>query len=175
MKHLVLVGLPGAGKTTIGRAAADRAALPFLDFDEEIERRTGLSPAEFFKQRGEAGFRAEELALSRELVGRHTIVVSPGGGWITQPAAREALRPHARLLYLRVSPAVAAARLGQEASKRPLLAVEGDPVAALERLLASRRLLYESADQIVDTEVIDRARLTTLVFEAAQRCLRPTG
>src|SRR5574341_500072 len=144
MKHLVLVGLPGAGKTTIGRAAAALAGLPFLDFDEEIERRTGLTPSKLFRQRGEPAFRAEELALSRELLGRHTIVVSAGGGWITQPAAREALRHQAVLLYLKVSPAVAAMRLGAEAIKRPLLAEE-EPEAALTRLLASRGPLYESS------------------------------
>lgn len=174
MKHLVLVGLPGAGKTTIGRAAAAQAGLPFLDFDEEIEKRTGLSPSELFRQRGEPAFREEELVLSRELVGRHTIVVSPGGGWITQTAAREALRPQAWLVYLRVSPEVAAARLGGAASKRPLLA-QGDPVAALGRLLAARRGLYESSDQVVDTEVVEMQQVTDVVAEAARRCLKAAG
>ena len=174
MKHLVLVGLPGAGKTTIGRAAAAQAGLPFLDFDEEIEKRTGLSPSELFRQRGEPAFRSEELALSRELFGRHTIVVSPGGGWITQTAAREALRPQAWLVYLRVSPEVAAARLGGAASNRPLLA-GGDPVEALGRLLAARQALYESADQIVDTEVVGMQQVTEVVAEAARRCLKAAG
>ncbi len=174
MKHLVLVGLPGAGKTTIGRAAAAQAGLPFVDFDEEIEARTGLSPTELFRQRGESSFRAEELALSRELVGRHTIVVSPGGGWITQPAAREALRPNAWLVYLRVSPAVAAARLGGAASNRPLLADE-DPVLALGRLLAARQTLYESADQLVDTEVVDMQQVIDVVAKAARRCGQSPG
>ena len=173
MKHLVLVGLPGSGKTTVGRAAAERAQLPFLDFDEEIERRTGLTPAEFFRERGEAAFREEELALSRELVGRHTIVVSPGGGWITQAAARDVLRPHATVIYLKVSPRTAARRLGQSVSLRPLLAA-GDPVAALERLLGPRGALYESADQTLDTEVMDLKQLTERVAELA-RLAQGTG
>jgi len=167
MKHLVLVGLPGSGKTTVGRAAAEQAQLPFLDFDEEIERRTGLSPAEFFRLRGEAAFRDEELVLTRELVARHTIVVSPGGGWITQEAAREALRPYATLLYLKVSPRTAARRLGQSVSLRPLLAA-GDPIEALERLLAVRGAIYESADRMIDTEVIDFEQLTERVAEMAR-------
>lgn len=170
MKHLILVGLPGAGKTTVGRAAAVRAGVPFLDFDEEIERRTGLSPNEFFRQRGEAAFRREELALSRELVGRHTIVVAPGGGWITQAAARESLRQHASLLYLKVSPSLAAVRLGSGASRRPLL-VNEEPSTGLARLLAVRGPLYESADQIVDTEVLELQEVTGIVAEAARRCL----
>lgn len=174
MRHLVLVGLPGAGKTTIGRAAAAQAQLPFLDFDEEIERRTGLTPTELFRQQGEAAFRALELVLTQELIGRHTIVVSPGGGWITQAAAREALRPHALLLYLRVSPAIAAARLGPLAIKRPLLA-EGDPATALGRLLATRGALYESADQVVDTEIVGIEAVTDVVAEAARRCFTSPG
>ena len=159
MKHLVLVGLPGSGKTTLGRAVAAQLSLPFLDFDEEIERRTGLSPAPFFREHGEAAFRAQELALSRELGARHTIVVAPGGGWITQEAAREALRPYAVLVYLKVSPAVAAVRLGPDAHKRPLLAA-GDPVTVLGRLLAEREPLYATADHVVNTEIVDIKGLT---------------
>lgn len=171
MKHLVLVGLPGSGKTTLGRAAAALAGLPFLDFDEEIERRTSLPPSDFFRDRGEAAFRAAELALSRELADRHTIVVAPGGGWITQEAAREALRPHATLLYLKVSPAAAAARLGAGTLRRPLLA-SGDPVEVLGRLLAVRATLYESADHVLDTEAVDVQSLTQEVAVLASSVAR---
>ena len=159
MKHLVLVGLPGSGKTTLGRAVAGQLALPFLDFDEEIERRTGLSPAAFFREHGEAAFRAQELVLSRELGARHTIVVAPGGGWITQEAALDALRPYAVLVYLQVSPAVAAVRLGPDVQSRPLLA-GGDPVGVLRRLLAEREPLYATADHALNTEAVDIQGLT---------------
>lgn len=170
MKHLVLVGLPGSGKTTLGRAAAAQLGLPFLDFDEEIERRTGLAPSEFFRRRGETAFRAQELALSQELGVRHTIVVAPGGGWITQEAAREALRPHAVLVYLQVSPAAAAARLGSDAMRRPLLGT-GDPVGALGRLLAQREPLYATAEHVIDTEAFDIQALTQEVAGLARACL----
>ncbi|MGH7713408.1 MAG: shikimate kinase [Gemmatimonadaceae bacterium] len=170
MKHLVLVGLPGSGKTTVGRAAAKQAQLPFLDFDEEIERRTGLAPSEFFRLRGEPAFRSEELALSRELVGgkRHTIVVAPGGGWIAQEAARKALRPQAVLVYLKVTPGVALARLGEGAQLRPLL-VGADPVARLTHLLQIREPFYESADHVIDTEAVDFQALTKHVARLARQ------
>jgi shikimate kinase len=165
MKHLVLVGLPGSGKTAIGRAAAAAAQLPFLDFDEEIERRTGLTPSEFFQRRGEAAFRATEVSLTRELVGLHTIVVAPGGGWIAQEAARTALKGHAVLVYLRVSPEEALRRMGANVQLRPLLAA--DPLAAMNRLLAERRPFYENSDYVVDTEAIDIQELTDHVAKLA--------
>jgi shikimate kinase len=166
MKHVVLVGLPGSGKTTVGRAVAEKTGLPFLDFDEEITRRTGLTPSEFFHGRGQPAFRQHELELSRELVGRHTIVVAPGGGWITQELARETVRGHAVLVYLKVSPAGAVARMGGAVQLRPLL-TSGSPVEALQRLLDQRAPLYEQADFVVDTEVIDLQAVIDRVAEVA--------
>lgn len=174
MKHLVLVGLPGAGKTTVGRAAAALAGLPFLDMDEEIERRTGLTPQQFFQERGEAAFRAAEVALSRELAARHTIVVAPGGGWITQPDAREALKDSATLLYLKVTPKVALQRLGEAVRTRPLLATD-DPASALAALLQAREHLYRNADYTLDTEDVDLQQLTEAVAELARYCADSGG
>jgi shikimate kinase len=174
MKHVVLVGLPGSGKTTVGRAAAAQAGFPFLDFDEEIERRSGLTPSAFFLDRGEPAFRAEEVALSRELVGRHTIVVAPGGGWIAQPAARDALGAQAVLVYLKVTPATAALRMGGEVLTRPLLA-SGSPVEGLQRLLDQRGALYESADYVIDTEVVDLQGVINQVAALTRRVGGATG
>jgi shikimate kinase len=166
MKHVVLVGLPGSGKTTVGRAVAAKTGLPFLDFDEEITRRTGLTPSEFFFAKGEQAFRQKELELSRDLVGRHTIVVAPGGGWITQQAAREVVREQAVLVYLRVSAAEAVARMGGSVQLRPLL-TSGSPLEALQALLDERGPLYEQADFVVDTEVIDLQGVIDRVAEVA--------
>jgi shikimate kinase len=163
--HLILVGLPGVGKTTIGRAAARQLGRRFLDFDEEIERRSGMTVREIFRLKGEEHFRAEELALTKELSGTGGMVLSPGGGWITQAGSVELLRSAGRIIYLRASPEAVARRL-RRVETRPLLAGR-DPVVALRELYAKRRALYETADVILDTERLARQQLIAKVVELA--------
>src|SRR5690349_25013537 len=83
--HIILVGLPGAGKSTVGGLLAQKLNRTFLDFDLEIERREGVAISQIFGERGEAGFRQLERALTEELVQFGNMVLSPGGGWISQP------------------------------------------------------------------------------------------
>ena len=151
---LVLVGLPGVGKSTVGREAARRLGWPFLDFDEEIERREGRTVAELFAERGEAAFRRCERRLTEELAGRERIVLAPGGGWAAQPGLMDLLRPPARIIHRSAGPATAAARLGAGRASRPLLGGE-DPAARLAALLRDRGAAYARADAVIDTEVID--------------------
>jgi shikimate kinase len=155
-RHLVLVGLPGAGKTSVGRRAADLLGRPFVDFDHEIERRAGRSVSELFAAEGEAAFRAREVELSAELVERPPAVVAPGGGWMANAAAAATLRPAARIIYLRVSPAAALARMGPALATRPLLA-GADPRAALDALLLRREAIYAMADHVLDTDALSVA------------------
>lgn len=154
---LVLVGLPGSGKTSVGRAAAARLRWPFLDLDEEIERREGRTVSTIFAERGEAYFRERERALTIELAAtlRGTrMVLAPGGGWAAQPGLVDLLRPPARIIHLAVSPAAAAARMGAARATRPLLQT-ADPEDRLAALLADRAAAYARADVVIDTEVID--------------------
>jgi shikimate kinase len=165
----VLVGLPGAGKTTVGRQAAARLGWPFVDLDEVIERREGRTVAELFAERGEAYFRERELAATGELRGAHVpSVVAPGGGWVTVPGAVALLRPPGRIIHLAVSPERALARLGRAARRtRPLLR-RPDPLAALESLLAARRQAYEAcADFVVGTDLLTVQQVTDAVVELA--------
>lgn len=151
--HLVLVGLPGAGKSTIGRAVAERLSRTFLDFDQEIERREGKSIVEIFGEKGEGYFRGLERALTEELRLSGNMVLAPGGGWVTNPEVVSLLRPPARLIYLRVRPETALKRLGGERSTRPLL-MRPDPVGELRRLLTARRAAYEAADHVIEAELL---------------------
>jgi shikimate kinase len=163
--HLVLVGLPGVGKTTIGKAVARRLRRPFVDFDDEIERRTGMQVREIFRLKGEDHFRALEYDLTRELSAKDGMVLSPGGGWITQTSSVELLRSAGHIIYLRASPETVGRRL-RRVETRPLLAGR-DPVAALSELYEKRRSLYETADVVLDTEVFVKQQLISKIVELA--------
>ncbi|HEU4565884.1 MAG TPA: shikimate kinase [Gemmatimonadaceae bacterium] len=165
-RHIVLVGLPGAGKSTVGRAAAPRLGRPFLDFDEEIERRTAMSVAELFARWGEPRFRALERELTRELLHAPPMVLAPGGGWIANADMVALLRPSARIIYLRLRPETALARLGDAALSRPLLRVS-DPLAELRRLLDRRAAHYLAADHVLDVDLIGVQEVTDLVVRVA--------
>jgi shikimate kinase len=163
--HLILVGLPGVGKTTIGKAVARRLGRQFLDFDQEIERRSGMEVREIFRLKGEEHFREMEFALTKELSVTGGMVLSPGGGWIAQQRSVELLRSNGRIIYLRASPEAVARRL-RRVETRPLLAGR-DPVVALRELYQKRRALYETADAVLDTERLARQQLIAKAVELA--------
>jgi shikimate kinase len=141
----------GAGKTTIGARLAERLRWRFIDFDEEIVRRAGMSIADIFRTHGEMAFRAMEQRLTTELSCVTDTVLAPGGGWIMRPGALERLPPATRVVWLRVTPEEALRRVRLSGVERPLLAGP-DPLAAARQLLARRELLYGRADLIVDVD-----------------------
>lgn len=151
--HLVLVGLPGSGKSTVGAMLADRLGRTFLDFDVEIERRESASISSIFAEKGEQAFRLLERKLTEELRDLGNMVLAPGGGWIADPEVVAILRPPARLIYLRVRPETALKRLGAAAGTRPLLS-RPDPAAEMQKLLEARRALYQGADLEIGSELL---------------------
>jgi shikimate kinase len=145
---------------------AERLGRPFLDFDTEIERRSGRSVAELFREHGEPHFRQLELELTRELAAWTGMVLAPGGGWVTVPGALALLRPPARMIYLRATPGVALERMGAERASRPLLRL-ADPLAELGRLLAAREAFYRLADHVVDVDHVDLQEVISFVSQLA--------
>jgi shikimate kinase len=141
-----LVGMPGSGKSTVGREVAGRLGVPFLDLDEEIERRSGSTVAEIFASDGEASFRALEARALVEASRHDPSVVACGGGVVLEAANRITLRNTGTCVYLDVPLGVLQLRV-EPAADRPLIRAEGD----LERLLAEREPLYrEFAAHVVD-------------------------
>ncbi|MEA2707134.1 MAG: shikimate kinase [Gemmatimonadaceae bacterium] len=118
---------------------------------------------EIFRLKGEDHFRAIESALTHELSAGGGMVLSPGGGWITQTSSVELLRSTGRIIYLRASPEAVARRL-RRVETRPLLAGR-DPVVALRELYEKRRALYETADVVLDTEKLVKQQLITKIVE----------
>lgn len=151
--HIVLVGLPGSGKTTVGALLADKLGKAFLDFDAEIERREGKTISEIFGEKGEGHFRELERKLTEELKDIGDMIVAPGGGWITHPEVVALIRPPAKLIYLRIRPETAFKRLGGSSGGRPLLN-RPDPLGELRNLLEARKLMYQAADHEISAELL---------------------
>lgn len=163
MRTFVLVGLPGSGKSTVGRSLGRRLDLPFQDSDHVIERRIGCSIRDFFAREGEARFRDEEQQALEQLAGGPPCVLATGGGAVLREANRETLRRAGHVIYLRATPEELWRRLRRD-TKRPLLQVS-DPQDKLRQLFAERDPLYRSiAEFVVDTGRQSVPALVNLVF-----------
>jgi shikimate kinase len=150
-QSLVLVGLMGAGKSSIGRRLAQRLDLDFVDADTEIERAAGCTIEEIFARFGEPAFRdGERRVIVRLLEDRPPIVLATGGGAFMDPETRAAIRRHAVSIWLRADLDVLLRRVARR-SNRPLLK-QGDPREVLTRLIQLRHPVYAEADLVVDSD-----------------------
>ena len=148
--NIFLVGLMGAGKTTIGRLLARRLNMSFVDSDHEIEARTGASVPWIFEIEGEASFRRREADMIRELTARQGLVLATGGGAVLNAESRALLAARGTVVYLRASVHSILQRTSHD-KNRPLLQT-ADPRRKLEDLTAQREPLYrEIADLVIDT------------------------
>ena len=148
--NIFLIGMPGAGKTTVGRALARRLDRAFHDSDHEVEARTGVRIPVIFEIEGEAGFRRREAEAIERLTGLHNVVLATGGGAVLDPRNRALLKERGLVIYLHGAPKELWRRTRYDKS-RPLLQ-GADPRVRLEALYAQRDPLYrEAADWVVET------------------------
>ncbi len=165
-KTLVLVGLMGAGKSSVGRRVAGRLGLPFFDADHEIEAAAGCSIADLFARYGEPAFRDGERRVMSRLLGGPTAVVATGGGAFVDPQTRALIAEKALSLWLRADLDLLVKRTSGR-DHRPLLR-HGDPRAILAGLIEARYPIYAEADLVVDS--VDQP--TDMTVQAVMQALR---
>jgi shikimate kinase len=158
-----LIGMPGGGKSTVGRHLAHSLKLPFVDSDVEIERRIGSSIRSYFEKEGEQSFRDIEEATIADLLARTNVVLATGGGAVLREANRRQLRTASTVIYLHSSPDELFRRLRRD-TQRPLLQVK-DPLQKLRDLFHERDPLYrETAQFVVETGRPSVVALTSMIL-----------
>jgi shikimate kinase len=161
--NIFLVGLMGAGKTTVGRLLAKHYGCTFYDSDHEIEARTGVKIPVIFEIEGESGFRKREEAVIAELTAMSGIVLATGGGAVLSQVNRDNLRKNGLVIYLRGTPEHLYERTRHDRN-RPLLQTE-NPLAKLRELYKQRDPLYrELADIVADTGRQSVAGMTRVLY-----------
>jgi shikimate kinase len=149
-KHIVLVGLPGSGKSTVGKLVAEALDTSVIDIDGLLVREMGKPVTQIFGMLGEARFREMERDAVNAAQAREPCVIVPGGGWAAQPGQLEAAKAGSLVIYLKCQAATAAKR-SEQGEARPLLA-GGDPGQRMRALLEEREPFYRQADHEVNTE-----------------------
>jgi shikimate kinase len=166
-RHVILVGLPGSGKTTVGGLVAERLKAAFVDIDAVLVRREGKPITMIFAEKGEATFRnLERQEMDTALTGEPSIIAS-GGGWAAQPGAMEGAKARALVIYLRVRADTAASRAGSEGT-RPLLMGGDGPAERMRQLLKEREASYALAHEKLDTDRKTAAQVAADVVRLAQ-------
>lgn len=167
-ENIVLIGLMGSGKSTVGRLVAHMLGFQFVDTDHLIIDRAGCSIPEIFSKEGEVGFRLRESEVLRSLLGRRHCVIATGGGIITQARNRPLLRHLGFITWLEADAKLLARRTASN-NDRPLLHGEEPPLAKLERLLTERKPLYkELADLRIQTDDLSQQESAYGVAESAR-------
>jgi shikimate kinase len=165
-KHIVLIGLPGAGKSTVGRIVAERLRAGFVDIDTILIRKEGKPIAMIFAEKGEPVFREMERKEVDAALANAPAVIAPGGGWAAQPSALDGARPRAYFVYLKARAEVAAGR-AEPSGTRPVL-MGDDPLARMRELFTARDPYYAKADATVQTEAKPAEKVADEVVRLAQ-------
>ena len=165
-KHIVLIGLPGAGKSTVGKMVAERLQTGYVDIDSILIRKEGKPISMIFAEKGEPAFRDMERKEVEAALGNEPAVIVPGGGWAAQPGQLDAARSHGYFVYLKARAEVAAGR-AEPSGTRPVL-MGDDPVARMRELYQTRDPYYAKADATVLTEAKSAENVAAEVVKLAQ-------
>ena len=163
-RPIVLVGLMGAGKTSVGRRLAEKLGIPFVDADHEIEAAAGKSIKEIFADHGEAYFREGERRVIQRLIGNGAQVLATGGGAYMNEETRQRIQEHGVSVWLRASLPILMKRVSKR-QDRPLLQAE-DPEAVMRGLIDKRYPVYALADVMVDSRDVQHGQMVNDVIRA---------
>jgi len=164
-RSVVLVGMMGVGKSSVGRRLAARLAIPFVDADSEIEKAAGMSIADIFARHGEADFRSGEARVIARLLEGGPQVLATGGGAFMNPNTRNAIGAKGVSIWLKADLDVLLRRISKRRNERPLLQ-SGDPAETLRLLLAERELTYTLADLTVQSSDVSHDAIVADIMTA---------
>jgi shikimate kinase len=164
-RSVVLVGMMGAGKSTIGRRLSSRLGMPFLDADAEIEAAAGMSIPDIFESRGEADFRDGETRVIARLLDSGPAVLATGGGAFMRKETRDRIRDKAVSIWLKVDADIIMRRVNKRRSDRPLLQT-ADPEATIGRLISEREPVYRQADLTIASRDVPHEKIVDECIEA---------
>ena len=173
MRSVVLVGMMGAGKSTIGRRLSTRLRLPFLDADSEIETAAGMSIPDIFENHGEPHFRDGEARVIARLLDGGPVVLATGGGAFMRDETRARVIDKAVSIWLKAEAEIIMRRVRRRAD-RPLLQTP-DPAATVDRLLGEREPVYQNADITIWSRDVPHDKIVDECIDALQAWLRADG
>jgi shikimate kinase len=173
-RSIVLVGMMGAGKSSIGRRLASRLNIPFVDADTEIEKAAGMSIADIFARHGEADFRSGEARVIARLLDGGPQVLATGGGATVNADTRAAIKAKGVSVWLHADFDVLIRRISKRKNDRPMLQT-ADPEATLRHLMAEREPIYAQSDITVQSREVPHDAIVAEIMSALAAFLKAPG